>query len=93
MSSCSAVAAVDDSALELVTAGPELLLEAGDEHPEVGVRRAWVHLRYEKDSQSRYPRVTWRSPRHISSVVPSPQRMYRGVVGTPCIPCRRCETS
>ena len=69
------LATVDHGALDLVTARQELALEGGDEHSEIRVRRARVHLGDEEDPQGGYPRVTWRSPRHISSVVPSPQRM------------------
>jgi hypothetical protein len=58
-----------------VAARAELVLEVLDEDPEVRVLRSRVHLGDEEDAQGRYPRVTWRSPRHISSVVPSPQRM------------------
>ncbi len=65
--------AVDDSALEVVASQGELALEVGDENAEVGVVRPRVHLRDEEDPQRVYPRVTWRMPRHISSVVPSPQ--------------------
>ena len=43
--------------------------------------------------RSGYPRVTWRIPRHISSVVPSPHRTYRGVVGTPDAGFARLPTS
>ena len=75
MASPSARATVDDCPLELVPARDELALEVGHEHPEIGIVRPRVHLRDEKDSQRAYPRVTWRIPRHISSVVPSPQRM------------------
>ena len=65
---------VDDGALDLVTAREELALEVRDEDPEVGILRPRVHLGDEQDPQRCYPRVTWRIPRHISSVVPSPQR-------------------
>ena len=65
---------VDDRAFDLVTAREELALEARDEDPEVGIVRPRVHLGDEQDPQRCYPRVTWRIPRHISSVVPSPQR-------------------
>ena len=65
--------AVDDGALDLVPPRDELALEVGDEDSEVRVVRARVHLRDEEDPQGRYPRVTWRIPRHISSVVPSPR--------------------
>lgn len=65
---------VDDGSLELVATSSELALEVRDEDPEVGVFGARVHLRDEEDSQvAAYPLVTWRIPRHISSVVPSPQ--------------------
>ena len=70
----SSGALVDDGSLELVPARAELPLEVGDEDPEIRVVRPGVHLRDEEDSQREaYPRVTWRMPRHISSVVPSPQ--------------------
>jgi hypothetical protein len=52
----------------------KLVLEVRDEDPEVRVARTGVHLRDEEDPQWRYPRVTCRIPRHISSVVPSPHR-------------------
>ena len=66
---------VDDGSLELVAACDELSLEAGDEDAEIRVVRARVHLGDEEYPQlGAYPRVTWRMPRHISSVVPSPQR-------------------
>ena len=84
MTAPPAAARVDDRALDLVAARDELVLEVGDEDPEVRVVRARVHLRDEKDphaggnrdgaSSRDYPRVTCRIPRHISSVVPSPQR-------------------
>jgi hypothetical protein len=64
---------LDDRAGELVTALAQLALEVGDEDAEVRVAQARVHLRDEQDPQRRYPRVTCRIPRHISSVVPSPQ--------------------
>ena len=67
-------ARVHDRTLDLVPARDELALEVRDEDPEVRVVRPRVHLRDEEDSQRRYPRVTWRIPRHISSVVPSPHR-------------------
>ena len=68
-------ARVDDRPLDLVPPGDQLVLEVRDEHPEVRIVRPGVHLRDEEDSQRRYPRVTCRIPRHISSVVPSPHRM------------------
>ena len=68
-------ARVDDRALDLVPACDELVLEVRDEDAEVRIARAGVHLRDEEDPQRRYPRVTCRIPRHISSVVPSPHRM------------------
>jgi hypothetical protein len=58
-----------------VAALGQFALEARDEDSEVRVVRARVHLRDEEDAQgAAYGRVTWRIPRHISSVVPSPQR-------------------
>ena len=75
MAPSPAGAPVDDGALDLVSARDELALEVGDEDSEVRIVRARVHLRDEQDPQGAcYPRVTWRIPRHISSVVPSPQR-------------------
>jgi len=68
-----ASASVDDGALDLVPARKKLALEIRDEDSEVRIVRARVHLGNEQDAQG-YPRVTWRIPRHISSVVPSPQR-------------------
>ena len=62
-----------DRTLELVAAGGELALEVRDEDAEVRVARPRIHLGDEEDPQRLYPRVTCRIPRHISSVVPSPQ--------------------
>ena len=45
-----AAATVDDSPLQLVTAGGQLVLEHGDERAQIGGRRAWVHLGDEEDS-------------------------------------------
>ena len=64
---------VHDRVLDLVSSDEELALEARDEDSEVRIVRPRVHLGDEQDAQG-YPRVTWRIPRHISSVVPSPQR-------------------
>ena len=64
---------VHDRALDLVSTYQELALEVRNEDSEVRIVRARVHLGNEQDAQG-YPRVTWRIPRHISSVVPSPQR-------------------
>jgi hypothetical protein len=74
MATSPAAAPVDDRPFDLVTAHEELALEVRDEDPEVGIVRPGVHLGDEQDPQRCYPRVTWRIPRHISSVVPSPQR-------------------
>jgi hypothetical protein len=66
---------VDDRPLDLVAPREELVLEVRDENSEIRVVRPRVHLGDEQNPQRfRYPRVTWRIPRHISSVVPSPQR-------------------
>ena len=67
-------AGAHDRALELVPALAQLVLEVRDEDAQIRVVRPRVHLRDEEDPQRRYPRVTCRIPRHISSVVPSPQR-------------------
>jgi hypothetical protein len=56
-----------------VASGDELVLEVRDEDAEIWVVGTRVHLGDEEDPQRRYPRVTCRMPRHISSVVPSPQ--------------------
>ena len=70
----SSSASVDDGPRNLVPAREELALEVSDEDAEIGVVSPRVHLGDEEDPQWRYPRVTWRIPRHISSVVPSPHR-------------------
>ena len=64
---------VHHRSLDHVAARDELALEVCDEDSEVRIVRPRVHLGDEQDAQG-YPRVTWRIPRHISSVVPSPQR-------------------
>jgi hypothetical protein len=67
--------AVDDRTFKLVAALREAALQSGDEDAEVRIVEPRVHLGDEEDLQREpYPRVTWRMPRHISSVVPSPQR-------------------
>ena len=74
----SAAAAVDHRPLQLVAASDELALERRHEGAEVRRRRARIHLRDEEDAHAAgaaQGRVTWTMPRHISSVVPSPQRM------------------
>ena len=75
----SPAAPVDDGAGELVSPLLEPCLEVGDERPERRGARPGVHLGDEQDPHAvlatGQPRVTCRTPRHISSVVPSPQRM------------------
>jgi hypothetical protein len=56
-----------------VAALGQLLLEACHERAQIEVPWPRIHLGDEEDPQVPYPRVTWRIPRHISSVVPSPQ--------------------
>ena len=68
----SAGAAVDDSALELVPARGELVLEVGHEDAEVRVVRARVHLRDEEDPHCVINRDASESsalsPRYLRSV-------------------------
>ena len=73
VATATARAPVEDSARDLVAALGQLLLEACNERAQVGVSWPRIHLGDEEDPQVPYPRVTWRIPRHISSVVPSPQ--------------------
>jgi hypothetical protein len=81
-----AAARVDDGALDLVAARDQLGLEvatkswtsSGEFWPGTSVRRegsACGAAIVTRVSSPSYPRVTCRIPRHISSVVPSPQRM------------------
>ena len=55
MARSPAARAVDDRALDLVSAREELALEVRDEDPEVGIVRARVHLGDEEDPQRRLP--------------------------------------
>ena len=74
VASRAAAPLVHDRALDLVPARDELAFEVRHEDAEIRIVRPRIHLGDEEDSQVRYPRVTCRIPRHISSVVPSPHR-------------------